>query len=355
MRRIAGESLREMYRPREGLFVFRKKLGREGVEYEGFSLRYTAIALIALAGETPGAAEGICGGQALPGVYRRLAENVFMRPGMGDLALALWAAGALGIGDRGDVREALRQRMARGGPCPTVEAAWALKALCVDDSAAHRDLRDQLAKRLVAAFNPRAGLFPHHLEGRSVRRHVTCLADQVYAIQALAAHHRRCSKKKSLQAASRCAEKICELQGPQGQWWWHYALRTGTVVEGYPVYSVHQDAMAPMALLELKAAGGPNFSPAVALGVSWMQYAPEIHGSLIDEAHGAIWRKVDRRGPRKLCRYAQAAVARLHGALRIRALDRLFKPGRVDYECRPYHLAWLLYAWPEKQNGESGG
>ena len=36
---------------------------------------------------------------------------------------------------------------------------------------------------------------------------------------------------------------------PHGQWWWHYDVRDGSVVERYPVYSVHQHAMAPMALL----------------------------------------------------------------------------------------------------------
>ena len=60
---------------------------------------------------------------------------------------------------------------------------------------------------------------------------------------------------------------ICELQGPDGQWWWHYDTRTGKVVEGYPVYSVHQDSMAPMALLDLEDAGGPQHSEAITRGL----------------------------------------------------------------------------------------
>ena len=34
---------------------------------------------------------------------------------------------------------------------------------------------------------------------------------------------------------------ICTVQGNSGQRWWHYDSRTDRVVEGYPVYSVHQD------------------------------------------------------------------------------------------------------------------
>jgi len=26
-------------------------------------------------------------------------------------------------------------------------------------------------------------------------------------------------------------------------------------------------------------------------------------------------------------------------------LDRLYRPGPVDRECRPYELGWLLLAW----------
>jgi hypothetical protein len=26
-------------------------------------------------------------------------------------------------------------------------------------------------------------------------------------------------------------------------------------------------------------------------------------------------------------------------------LDRMFPPGVVDHECRPYELGWLLVAW----------
>ena len=81
-------------------------------------------------------------------------------------------------------------------------------------------------------------------------------AAQVYPIQALARLHRSADDQEALAVANSVAAAICTAQGEAGQWWWHYDGRTGGVVEGYPVYSVHQHAMGPMALLDLAEAGG---------------------------------------------------------------------------------------------------
>jgi hypothetical protein len=48
-----------------------------------------------------------------------------------------------------------------------------------------------------------------------------------------------------------------------------------------------------------------------------------------------------------LSRYLQAGASRLSPALRVPGLDLLFPPRAIDYEDRPYHLGWVLYAWPE--------
>lgn len=104
--------------------------------------------------------------------------------------------------------------------------------------------------------------------------------------------------------------------------------------------------MAPLALFALDAAGGPAFDRAVERGLAWLQAAQELRGgSLIDAETGTIWRKVARREPGKAARYLQAAASALHPRLRVPALDALFPPRSIDYEDRPYHWGWLLYAW----------
>jgi hypothetical protein len=100
-----------------------------------------------------------------------------------------------------------------------------------------------------------------------------------------------------------------------------------------------------MALLDLRDAGGTDHLTAVAAGVEWVRSHPETDAALLDEATGAIWRKVGRREPRKLVRAIRAASTSVAPRLTVGLLDRAFPAGVVDHECRPYELGWLLYAW----------
>ena len=235
-----------------------------------------------------------------------------------------------------------------------MELAWALTAMTVD-SPEDRLLSeaDHVANRLLESFDERSSLFSHWPARRVASRwrlHVTCFADWVYPVQALAHHYRAIGWRTALEMAEASTRQMCALQGPHGQWWWHYDVRTGQVLERYPVYAVHQDAMAPMAIFALRDAGGTDHGEACYHGLRWLQKPWEVPESLIDSGESLIWRKVARREPAKLVRGMQAWVSRLHAGFRIPACDRLFPPTFVDYECRPYHLGWLLYAWSGDQD-----
>jgi hypothetical protein len=105
-----------------------------------------------------------------------------------------------------------------------------------------------------------------------------------------------------------------------------------------------------MGLLALLDAGGLDCRASIARGLEWLVSAPELQGkSLIDQGADLIWRKVARREPRKAVRYLQTAASRLHPGLRVPAMDAVFPAGAIDFEDRPYHLGWLLYAWPESR------
>ena len=127
----------------------------------------------------------------------------------------------------------------------------------------------------------------------------------------------------------------------------------GQVVEPYPVYAVHQDGMAPMALYALQAAGGDAYPQAIARSVDWLINAPELRGSLVDGSAKVIWRKVARREPGKLSRSLQAGASRIHPGLRVPGTDTFLPRGALDYETRPYPMGWILYAW--SAGAELGG
>jgi hypothetical protein len=383
---VSTRGLEEMYQP-TGLTFPQTARGGDGraLQREGVNVRYTAIAALGLA-QLPDVAQK----QALSGSLAR--EILPAAIGLalagrdpGAVALATWAAAEVTTqdddstaGDRDNaasspaheptrIQRALDRLLATvhtGAPIPTVDQSWTLTALLAarhradldrdDESSPFIAVAEQLteaahtaAERLMAVQGP-GGLFPHHLPPHHLSRlrsHIGCFADQVYPIQALARYAAAEGDQHALDAASRCTERICALQGDAGQWWWHYDSRGAGVVEGYPVYSVHQHAMAPMALMELHEAGGPDHGAEIALGLKWLTDHPESDSPLIDTATGVVWRKIGRRGPRKIVRKLRAAATAAHPNLHLTALDRMFPPGPVDYECRPYELGWLLYAW----------
>jgi hypothetical protein len=281
-----------------------------------------------------------------------VAERAAQDPDTGAVALAAWVSAEVRRVADGVLLDDLASRLASGAALPTVDTSWALTAavatLAVDaSSGAARSVRDLARARLLAAQGPQ-GLFPHALPADSLgrwRSHVGCFADQVYPIQALARLAASTGDDVALAAAERCAARIVELQGASGQWWWHYDWRDGSVVEGFPVYSVHQHAMAPMALFDLAEAGGTDHLDAVVVGLRWLDTHPEVLEELVSSKHNLVWRKVGRREPPKAARSVAAATTSVRRGFRVPGLDALLPPVRVDHECRPYELGWLLYAW----------
>ncbi|MCX5673899.1 MAG: hypothetical protein NTX87_02725 [Planctomycetota bacterium] len=350
LRDIAVQALKRMYLPEQRVFAFRIRRSGSGDQLEGVSHRYTAIVLLGLTAEPDRTACDILAGHTVHEVCDRLIGAAGRATDVGEAALTLWAARALNH-TRAD--EALRRLQSLDPPqasCPTAELSWCLSALTVPGSeVAGAALAEAIARRLLASFHSHSAMFPHWPVGAkavSLRSHVACFADLVYPIQALSYFYMAARSLEALNAARLCAARMCELQGPAGQWWWHYDVRTGRVIEGYPVYAVHQEAMAPMVLFALQKACGLDHSEAIAKGLQWLINPPEIAGSLIDDEAGIIWRKVARQEPLKMSRTVRALASRLHPALRMQGLDLMFPPTFVDYESRPYEMGWILHAWP---------
>lgn len=349
LRGMALRGLARMYRPERDEFVFRVRRTPGAVVTEGRSLRYAAISLLGLAREDERRAAAVLAGRSPSSLCTAVAEEACRSDNLGDVSLALWATRALAH----PAAETLLRRLVAlqpvEGPHFTVELAWTLSALSADPDLP-ADLRTAVADRLRGAFVERSGLFPHVIgrSRRGLRAHVSCFADLVYPVHALSRYALLAGDRRALAAAVRCGERMEQLQGRDGQWWWHYDVRTGEVIEPYPVYAVHQDAMAPLALFALEDATGRDFTGAVERGLDWLEAAPELGGgSLIDRGADLIWRKVARREPGKLARSLQAAASRVRPGLRVPGLDVFLPPGAVDYEDRPYHLGWLLHVWPE--------
>ncbi len=358
---LAEAGLPGMYLPGAETFAFTRvgKVspdGTRGLEQRGTSTRYAAITALGARFLPEDRQRPLFGGRTAGEFTGLLVERLPAVTNLGDAALIAWAAAETGHPKLADALGRMAALDLPGQPQYTVEAAWVLSALTAARGTVDVEHRLAAARdRLLAARIAGSPLFPHAtgpglLPG--YRSHVACFADQTYPLQALARLHASGDDPRALSAADACAARICALQGDGGQWWWHYDARHATLVEGYPVYSVHQHAMAPTALFDLAEAGGTDFATEIRRGLRWMTEVPELAGPdgtprepMIREELGVTWRKVYRGDPRKAVRAARGLTTRVAPHARLAPLDRLFRPLAVDRECRPYEFGWMLFAW----------
>jgi len=347
---LAAAGLVPMFNAHEGLFCCRVKRTSRGLEQEGVSRRYTMISLLGLHRLE---AAGFSCPLAVRPVLNGLLRDLGPVSSLGDLGLLLWLCASAApdrlpeVVSKVDVKRDLR-RFEEVRSQRTMELAWFLTGLANASLALPRSAPDleNLALaiyRLLRKNQGPYGAFGHLAPDKSLagrfRGRIGSFADQVYPIYALTRFATAYGIEPPLAMALRCAKAVCKLQGPQGQWWWQYDSRSGTIFQRYPVFSVHQDGMGPMALLELGEAVGTDFSGPVYKGLQWVGGDNELACEMRDMRLRVIWRSVEN-GSRHWNRLR--SVGRLLGATRsVDSADGL----RINFECRPYHLGWLLYAF----------
>jgi hypothetical protein len=350
---ISVHGLPQMYREDTDSFAFTRARRDDGtLELRGTSLRYGAIVALGAYFLPEAEQKAVLAGRSLSDFIASLVGHVDGSTNLGDAALILWATAQAGHPLLPVALDRLRRLDRLTAPEYVVETAWVVAGLA---AARHQvDVEAYLGRardRLLGCVVPGSPVFPH-VTGpglvKTYRSHIACFADQVYPIQALARLHHSGHDPEALHMAMRTAAQICRLQGDAGQWWWHYDARTGAVVEGYPVYTVHQHAMGPMALLDLTEAGGGDYAEPIRRGLTWLDGPPELGADaepmVLDEA-GVTWRKVYRGDPRKVVRGLHSMTTRAVPGLKVPGVDAVYKPRAIDYECRPYEFGWLLFSW----------
>jgi hypothetical protein len=175
------------------------------------------------------------------------------------------------------------------------------------------------------------------------RGRIGSFADQVYPIYAMAQFAKAYQNDEAAKRSLKCAVGICEEQGPKGQWWWHYDAPAGRVTDGYPVFSVHQHAMAPMTLFGLGEAIQRNFDPWIYKGLHWINSNNELGFDMEDGTREVIWRCIFR-SRRSLARYLKSSFGRYSDTVQHDGAGGL----EILFECRPYELGWLLYAFANR-------
>lgn len=344
---IAG--LLPMFNRDRQLFCYRLRRSEMGLLREGVSYRYTLMTLIGLKRcEANGMRSPIHTSQ----VFDNMLDELGWIDNIGDLGLLLWTCASVAPKRLKDVLfgmdlAGVLNRFGDVAEGRTMELSWFLSGLTHVSLAEPRhaiSIRKTAARAYEVLQRNQGdhGFFGHLASTRSLtgalRGHIGSFADQVYPIYALAKFGATYDVSAATDAARICAESICRVQGTLGQWWWHYNARNGKVFENYPVYSVHQHGMAPMALFALEEAGVGDFTRSIYKGVRWIMGNNELGRDFREETGKVIWRSVYRSGTYD--RY-------LGGACRVLGFGRQEAEGgdlNVTWECRPYELGWLLYA-----------
>ena len=353
---LALNGLCQMFDSQNALFCYTLKQTERGLVQEGISHRYSMITLMGLHRlEESGQTSPI----EIQPVFQTLLAKTDWVNTVGDLGLLLWLCALIAPERLPQIKKKLGvdSALARYGDARqgrTMELAWFLTGLshaslaCPDVGSQEKDMAAQ-TYALLARNQGEHGIFGHVAANKSVggalRSRIGNFADQVYPIYGMTKFSQAFGHDEALEKAEDCALAICDAQGPFGQWWWHYDSLSGRVVEGYPVFSVHQHGMGPMALFELGEALNADFSPWIYKGLQWVNSENELAFDMEDVSANVIWRSIYRPS---LTRYWDVAI----GMLGRRRERRSFEGLKVRFECRPYELGWLLYAFANRSNGK---
>jgi len=328
---------------------YTRRLDGQNARCDGHSVRYALISLLGLAKTSWMAGDQ---GDLVNSLWRRIAGAKRSHLSAGDLGLGLWAQALHGNGCQlFTAHHALRVFLGRRDYCSSIDLAWLLLGadfafLAGFDCANAEKLAGETRTALLALYHPRTNLFYRHARRgpfSSVSRRIACFANQSYPIMALAVHGRYRNCQESSRVAADVADRLCSLQGHLGQWWWLYDVCTGHVVEQYPVFSVHQDGMAPMALLQTGWVRERSFAEPIGRGLQWLFGANELGQDMVLPHMGLILRDIHRQRRRRVQRMIHGAAwccgwrgvpGQLHSSQGLEA----------GSECRPYHLGWVLYA-----------
>jgi hypothetical protein len=311
----------------------------------GRSFRYTAIVLLGLLrAEASGRGHPFDTGRLKSLLVDELGEPE-VTPG--DIGLLLWADARSGTEATDRLLNALRTSLERSGldQLEGMEVAWIATGLAETHLRLKRSQVDPLLAGVVRQLLDRnvspSGLLLHR--GTGSRRRFPNFATQIYGVIALVRIAGILEEPRAAEMARGIGDRLLALQRPSGGWPWIYDAIRGTVVEPFEIYSVHQDAMAPMGLFDLsESTGDPRYREAALRGFNWIWADNELDRPMLDRDAGMLYRSIRRRRPLDRGVLYANTLASYVGGAPLAGWDGRLELNPTD---RPYHLGWVLEAW----------
>ncbi len=342
---FAIKALMAMYDEENKLFYYKQKYTRDGLKNVGLSYRYSLISYLGISKYmTRNEFKKI----ELDKVCTRLFQNANTIDNIGDLGLLIWfgslinsqlSCNIISEMDKEVLFESYNDSIERN----SMELSWFLTGLChyiLESGDFSKNIVDlaNYTYELIKRNYLGNGIFCHAYSKnfiRKLRNNIGSFADQVYPIYAFCQYYKTFKAEETKNIVSECALNLCKHQGVLGQWWWHYNASTGKIFSNYPVYAVHQDGMAPMALYEVQRYVGLDLNDSINLGIKWIYGNNELGENMLDNELKVIWRSINLKSSRKYVNDFKSIFN--FGSVNGRGLY-------LNYECRPYHLGWILYS-----------
>lgn len=232
---------------------------------------------------------------------------------------------------------------------PVQELCWLLWGLTRFVEKTGNEQGQELAVRVWKLihndFFDRDSLFPIH-QHQWYRRRFVSFGAITYFLRSWFEYARVFSDRYAQVVAEELTRRIIAQQGPRGEWGWFYDVYRGELVEWYPIFSVHQDAMAMLFLFPALDAGIEEAKVAISKSMEWLIGNNELGRTMLSAAPPLIYRSIRRKErPEQLLR-----LLRAWGNALLRRPARFAPPTAVEInpECRSYHLGWILYIWSDK-------
>jgi hypothetical protein len=317
----------------------------------GYSIRYTAMTALGLirASENDHS-NGLRLGEA---VERVMADLNSPALAVGDLGLCMWLD-RRAQGTEGDrIAHVLLDRL-RTGPGLDESEGMQLAWMAIGLGLALRDAPTEPLRRALADVldqmiddnQQRSGLMCHM--GRGPRRRFPNFATQIYSALAFAYIAKLDYDPRAARAGRRLGDALLDIQLRDGGWPWIVDAFGSRIVESYEIYTVHQDAMAPMGLLELsEALDVDRYREAALLGLEWISGRNDFEQDMLSPDRSMLYRSIRRKPPwNRLLLYVNTATALLARPI----APRWRGPVEINATDRPYHLGWVLEAWCGREN-----
>jgi len=348
--RIAAQGLNESYLPDQKEFVSKRKIFDNKFLSENKNARYTLINLIGLhKAETYDLPIEI----NTKNILIHHIANVDKLKGIGDLGLLLWATSLVSPADIPKILtkinfNSILESYDDAKKKLTTELAWFLIGILMAStfSEVFKKSTGDLIQKIYSDLRNNygaSGIFRHQLKqgfSGKLRAEISTFSDQIYPIYALSLYGKQVKNEEALLISKECALKLCELQGKDGEWMWHYNSKNGSVINKYPVFSVNQFALAPFVLSSLQKASNTDFSHFINKGMDWGLKSSQK--SLIDDNKKILWDGISQNKSKRILTSSFNFLK--NSNIKFGNKNKLVK------ECSSYNYGWILHALVGKTN-----